>query len=359
LNKDLAVGMCFYNPFKFEIMNENIIRTCEHLLESWKDIYVVELIYNDPELNQESIKDKLPKGVEVLQVRCDSLMWHKEQLLNILAKHVINNEGYDNFAAFDADILFENPDWPQRILAKLETYQIVQCYNKGKSGWHPNEDPQSVKPSFLCRWFHDQKTNWSFPGGAWSARKKFWTECGFFEYNIAGGGDTVFASALLYPACGFDDWERKYKKTDVFFESNSYETSYETYRHNLNTTMRTWYGYVNQTALYQVHGARTKRAYVNRQQILQSINLIKDINRNKHNLTEWVNPNNVRAKLLSNYFKARNDDNPNINATTGAIVPCTCLITCQLNSLLYEKDKVYEIALADANEKFKIEWGQI
>ena len=51
----------------------------------------------------------LPESDQVLHVRCPSILWQKERLLNVAIDHLPPSS--KKVAWLDADVFFENPEW--------------------------------------------------------------------------------------------------------------------------------------------------------------------------------------------------------------------------------------------------------
>jgi len=353
--RDLATGMCFYDPFGSKAMQDNLKNTVAQLCSTNKHVWVVELLYDYEGLNNTSMRDQVDRRCKWLTLRSSSLMWHKEQMLNRLAEHLITIEDYDAVNMVDADILFTNDDWAQRIRAQLEDYQVVQSYSEGKSGWQPGGACQSERQGVVARWMKKQSTNANYPGGGWAARAEVWLDAGLFEYNLVGGGDTAFASALLYPLVGGDYWlEFPWSKI-----SGTYQEAYHNYRECLNEIVGSSISYVKQEALFQIHGARSNRNYINRHRLLQDIDLRpgKELHRNTDGLLEWVHLDGERARKISQYFLGRDCDNDNEGAATP--VECVCLKKCFLeDGRLCEPGKTYHLLPRQVNHHFELAWAR-
>lgn len=116
-----------------------------------------------------------------------AMVWQKERLLNLGTRSV--DSGKVMF--LDADCIFEEPDWYDRVVHSLEQYDVVQCFN-------------SFRYTFDDRVYHTQgaiarlsvygKYNGSATGGAWAFNAPVPS---LYEHAIVGGGDTIFCDWLL------------------------------------------------------------------------------------------------------------------------------------------------------------------
>lgn len=69
----------------------------------------------------------LPKSDNILQVRCPSVMWQKERLLNFAIDHLPNS--CKKVAWLDTDIFFENPRWAVETASLLDNFPVVQPFD--------------------------------------------------------------------------------------------------------------------------------------------------------------------------------------------------------------------------------------
>jgi len=350
MRRDLAVGMPFFNPLNTQQMIDNLVRTTKHLLETFSEIWVIEILYTNG-LNNKSVSRHLDPKVNIISLEANSLMWHKEQIMNYLGKFLVNEESYEAVAMFDADVIFENPDWHQRILIQLEEYKIVQCFSDGVSAWDSQNNSGVRKLSFLTRWFKHQLLTDSFPGGAWAARSEFWG-VGFFEYALVGGGDSAFAFALLNSVHENDLWANRMNKIlsnigDTL--SPTYAKAYDNYTKDLNEVVGSNMFQVTQRAMFQICGKRSNRSYVNRHQLLNKLDLGKELYRNEYGLTEWVNPKSFRVKLIRDYFRSRISDQP-----LNTLLKCVCIRDHFMpNSSLCKEATVKWLNISQMSKHFK------
>ena len=107
-NKNLAVVCCYFNHGNYKTKLNNFIEYYEDISQYIDKVLTVELISNNS-------TQQLPKKVNSLKVYSDSVLWHKENLLNIGIKQLID-EGYKYIAWLDADILFQDSFWVEEAL---------------------------------------------------------------------------------------------------------------------------------------------------------------------------------------------------------------------------------------------------
>ena len=100
--RDFAAVTCFFNFSESKLREQAYVEFCENLKEQGVELYSIELIYDNraPFTKQ---------GEKSFHMHSDSVLWSKENLLNILIKKL--PERIEKVAWLDADIIFENPDW--------------------------------------------------------------------------------------------------------------------------------------------------------------------------------------------------------------------------------------------------------
>jgi len=352
MSKELAVGLCLFDPFYSEDMRQNAIKCATLLNRVWPHVFFIELIYTPKHLNSKSIKSELPSGVNYLQIKAKSVMFVKEQLMNICARHAID-KGYQSFMALDADILFDDELWPQRIISRLEDYKVVEGYKTAEWGWNPDTDECMIKDRSTVRVFFDQNAYGGFPGGAWAADDEFWTELGFFEDLILGPGDALFAASLT---------DRYAKKNPVPMAdkvltmraqklSESFVSQFREYEQKIADLVGHKFFYANQHVRFLFHGSKKFKYYGQRFAIMEGFSS-QELKKNKAGVFEWVDPKSLRARLMESYFCAKNK-----HLDWNVSVPCICNRTCYTGSKHYEGGtREHPILLSKINQNFSIDW---
>jgi len=269
-------------------------------MENEKDIilYVVELAYNNQKfyVTEENNKNHL-------QLRTDTPLWHKENMINIgVAKLLPKN--WKAMAWIDSDIEFENINWASDVLKILNgSKDIVQlfshCIDMDK-----DTNAMSIFPSF-CYQFCKNHTyggigiNMWHPGYGWACnRKTFERMGGLYEFGILGSGDHCMAFSFINNSL-------KCVNVDV---SNDYKQSIKDFE-NKSKNLRL--GYVPGIILHYYHGSKKNRQYSERWKILVKHNYspLKHITKNSDGLL--IPSESCPKELLSDilqYFFERNED---------------------------------------------------
>ena len=166
-----------------------------HMLDSGVQLTVVECAYG------ERPHEIVPaEGVRHIPVRARTLLWTKENLLNLGIASLPQDWRY--VAWIDADIAFRRPDWAAETVHALQLHDIVQpwtdCYDLGPNGEH-----LAVHRSF-CRIWQDGGAvgpgygTFAHPGYAWAATRQAldWLG-GLVETAALGAADHHMALALV------------------------------------------------------------------------------------------------------------------------------------------------------------------
>ena len=223
------------------------------------------------------------KSNSYLYVRTESLLWHKETLLN----HLIKSSGRFKYVFWlDTDVFFENTKWLVESCKKLEVAHVVQpfgwavhldrnqsfdefendvpaighTYNTVERHNHKNK----IWNSFGKIWANKDKLKQDFNsltydqhghvGFAWGAQGKYIRKVGLYEQALIGGGDHIMAHAFSNQ----DDEELR----------NVYSSSYYLIHDYFKKVNRHCYGvildYVDGGVQHMWHGDLKDRDYYNR-----------------------------------------------------------------------------------------------
>jgi hypothetical protein len=301
---DTAVLMVFYNPVGFKRILNNIMYIMRILKEKNIPCYVIECVFND-EKPQVTGAD--------LVVHSNSLMFYKEQLINKLERVV--PEKYTKIVTLDGDIMFDAPDWLDQVSISLDTYDVIQPYDRACWLTPDNKRIGSWKYGYGYALtenipIHKNNVNSYHPGFAWAFKRKIFQDLGgFFPNAVVGSGDGVFAFNFLKGGIP-SYW--KYMMTlgrknifDIILED------WAAYHENFKQ-VNPKIGYIKIRAMHLFHGLRMNRQYVSR----YSYSPIKVVGKtwndifstNKDGLTEFIEPS--MRKSLFKYFKTRNEDIP-------------------------------------------------
>lgn len=263
-------------------------------------LYVVELCYDNQKF-QVTDSDN-PRH---LQVRGDTPLWHKENMINMGVNHLLPNN-YKAFAWIDMDISFESPSWALDTLKILNgSRDIVQLFSHAIDEDHSG-DTMSIFTSFGHQYAHNKKyknkydvNNYFHSGFAYAMTKKAYLQInGLLEISILGSGD--FNMAMSWIGHGVKsingNCSDNYKKSIKEFEDKS---------------LGVRVSYIQGVIKHKFHGQKTKRFYNERWKILVDNKYDPYLHVEYRSDGLLVPTKECPQKLLddiNNYFKSRDED---------------------------------------------------
>ena len=302
--EDTAVLMVFYNPVGFKRILKNILYIMKILKEKKIPCYVAECVFN-------GAKPQVT-GADLV-VHSNSFMFYKEQLFNKL--ETIVPEKYTKIVTLDGDIMFDAPDWLDQVSIALDTYDVIQPYDKACWLTPDNKRIGSWKYGYayaLTENIEINKNNINsyHPGFSWAFKRKIFQDLGgFYPKGVIGSGDGMFTFNFL------KDGIPSYWKTMMTLgRKNIFDIILEDWPayHDNFKRVNPKVGYIKIRAMHLFHGLRVNRQYVSRYAYFpaQVIGKTWDeiFTTNKYGLTEFIDPS--MRKSLFKYFKTRNEDIP-------------------------------------------------
>lgn len=207
-HSEAVIVSCFFNPQNSPyrlLAFQKFYRSIKHLNHR-----IIECVIGDA-------KPQLPDSPYITRVHSDSLLWHKEALLNKLISELPKKFKYVFW--LDADVKFTNLDWLVNSVQELQMNNIVQpfeyCVHLERNQSEPDfnldayrglvADPQKRHPrlwrSFCANY---ATTNLSgeknydvhgHVGFAWGARREILEEVPLYDRGLIGGADHIMAHA--------------------------------------------------------------------------------------------------------------------------------------------------------------------
>ena len=287
---------CFFNFSESKLREQAYVEFCENLKEQGVELYSIELIYD----NREPFTKQ---GEKSFHMHTDSVLWSKENLLNILIKKL--PERIEKVAGLDADIIFENPDWAVEANRKLDDTPFLQLastferLNKWQEvveyrmsmarGYARNHKQFMRTPNDPYGWdtaSEGKPANNYHPGYAWAASRKFLSEGGLYEYDIVGGGDIsmffccVSENAIAISPTHAERWsDHDESHFKVFDEYNC--KAYDFVRGNV--------GYISGNVTHIWHGDGKNSTYKPRHALTRNVDFVKDLKKDERGLLVWEN----------------------------------------------------------------------
>jgi len=281
------------------------------LLEKEVKVILVECAYGS---RHYQLADMAGPRVTFVPVRSRSLLWIKENLLNIGIHRLPHQAWY--IGIFDADIEWRHNGWAVDTMNALDIYPVVQpwqyAYDLGPKNEHSlvhrsfaslHHEGKYVIPRF------DEKTwqlvnhpyQYPHPGYAWAFRRDFLEHTGgLFEYGGVGSGDHHMALALVGSA--------------HMSIPRGVNSSYKSLLMNWQTRAQSFnglkLGHTYHTIEHSFHGRKENRAYNTRWQMFldHSFDPVHDVKRNTYGVLEFAGNKPKLEQEWDRYLRARNED---------------------------------------------------
>ncbi len=275
-----------------------------HMLDSGVQLTVVECSYGDRPHELSGTP-----GVRHVPVRARTLVWTKENLLNLGVAQLPDSAKY--IAWIDADVLFRNPGWAAETVQALQIHDVVQpwsdCYDLGPRGEH-----LQVHRSFCRQWQDGQSVGegygvFAHPGYAWAATRQAleWLG-GLIETAALGAADHHMALALVGKV------ERSipgnltagYKRPMIAWQQRA--------QHHIAGNI----GFVPGTIEHEWHGQKARRRYIERWDVLAryAFDPDTDLRRNSYGVLELAGNKPELRRAMEGYFRQRDEDSNSMEA---------------------------------------------
>lgn len=236
------------------------------------------------------------------KVNSPSVLWLKENLVNIAVGHLPNDWKYVSW--IDADITFLNENWVNETIQELRMYDVIQmfrtCINLGPQG-------EAIKIDKSFGYMHrdsntpymkTDKYGFWHPGYAWACNRKAWNQMnGLLDWAILGSGDRHMAMSFIGKAL-----------------DSAPGNIHQNYKNMLNEFQakckKLELSYIDGTILHHWHGRYEDRKYRERWDILtkNKFNPIDDIEMSDSGLIHLTMSGERMQSELNDYFIGRRED---------------------------------------------------
>jgi hypothetical protein len=304
MTDDFAVVTCFFSYVKNSYAVRGYKQFKDNLERQGVKLYTVELAFTD--------EDYLLKEDDVyLRLRTDTVLWHKERLLNILTQRLPPH--VDKVAWLDCDVFVENDNWAEEVSYLLNEYKIVQL---GREHLYLNTLGQvDRKHGTLGYGIHHRASDWNnyavhHPGLGWAAsRDLFFKHGGLFEYAISGGGDGImgyiFANGTGEDFNDMKNWITDWKYKVYKEHCPTMINKIEDYKNKVAPYVNGSVTYLDSKVLHKYHAPQSRRGYLSRPNILKGIDFYKDLLKDDNGLFKW---RDMRYNLVLEKFFSMKDD---------------------------------------------------
>lgn len=237
-----------------------------------------------------------------LQLRTTSEIWHKENALNLGVQRLPDDWEY--VAWIDADVTFQRPDWIEETLHQLQHYKIVQMFQSAID-LGPEGESLQIHNGFVWSYLEGKPFGKSYefwhPGFAWACTREAWDGMGgLLDRPVCGAADHHMATSLIGRAeSSFPAQVTLGYKQDILH-----------WQERAEKAIKRDIGYVPGTLFHHWHGAKKKRYYVERWQILidNKFDPNTDICKDAQGLYRLTGNKPKLRDDLRRYFRARRED---------------------------------------------------
>ena len=220
-------------------------------------LYIVEMAYNTQQFIVTNSFNK-----RHLQVRSDTPIWHKENMINLGVKLLPSN--YKAFAWIDADIEFDSNSWALDTLKILNgSKDIVQIFSHAIDMYRDETTIQIFNGfgySFCKKKAYNKRSiDYWHPGFAWAITRKAYEKVGIYDKGILGSGDNIIALSLINKVHIIHNLKYNLDYINSMLE-------YQEKAKHLRL------GYVPGIIRHHYHGSKKNRQYTERWQLLIKYN---------------------------------------------------------------------------------------
>jgi hypothetical protein len=296
----LHVVTAIFNPIGWESRLRLYRNFEQHMLESGVRLTTVECVLGE----RPHVLGGTP-GVNHIPVRASTLLWNKENLINIGISRLPND--WKQVAWIDADIRFRRREWAAETVDQLQQYEVLQpwsdCYDLGPQGEHV-----AHHRSFCRQWCNGAPVGpshcyvFAHPGYAWAAtRHAIDAVGGLMETAAAGAGDHHMALALI----------GKVHMSVPRGVAPGYMRPLIQWQHRATHTINYNIGYLEGSTIeHHWHGRKPDRKYIERWDIITKhfFDPDTDIKRNIWGVLELTGEKPSLKRDIDRYFRQRNED---------------------------------------------------
>ena len=294
------------NPIRWQAPDRLYRDFAQHMLDSGVVLHVIECAYGDRPFTCE-----MP-NVDHIGVRAKTMIWNKENLLNIGIRRVPEAK---YIAWIDSDVFFRQASWAADAVHALQLYDVLQpwstAYDLG-----PNDEHLTAHRSF-CRVLHDGDPVsprgdkwWYGDGGPYTYPHSGYAWCitrvafawlgGLLDIGGMGSGDFHMAQGLV----GAAQCSMPYG-THPAYQRHVMRWQERALRH-VNGNI----GYLPGTVEHRFHGAKPKRNYIGRWDMFlkHQFNPDEDLKPNCDGVYELSGNKPELRRDFDAYLRSRSED---------------------------------------------------
>ena len=291
----------YFNPSKYKKRLENYKAFRKSSKTQRLKLLTVELALKDePFTLQKSDADIL------VQVRSNSIMWHKERLINIGFQNL--PQDCTKIAWLDCDLIFLNKEWVRETSSLLNKYDLVQPFS---SVLQTDKKLRVINENFGFGYYcknnigskngkdPSKYATWGF---GWAAKRSLIDIMGgLYDKNIIGGGDNIVKLSF-----GFTDIRKElFSENHVLDLENYFDINKDS-----KSITRKQISCTSGNAKHLWHGDIKNRGYGKRDEILieEHYNPTADLKLNSDKCFEFTEINGKLEDKIKSYFDSRKED---------------------------------------------------
>ena len=287
MTDDLAAITCFFSYAKNLQAVQRYKEFKSTLEKQGVKLYTIELAFFD--------EDYLLDGNVYLRLRTDTVLWHKEALLNILANRLPPH--VKKIAWLDSDIFIEDDDWAKKLSRDLDHYNVIEI---GREHIYLNKEGDVEREHMTSGYaIHHKISTWKdfskyHPGLGWASRRELFTQHGgLFKYGLSGGGDGVMAYIfgksrwLSMRKMEMSNWMPDWKYNIFKDGCPSMIEKVKEYRDKVIPYVDGKVSYLDSRVIHKYHAPVARRNYMSRPHVLKGIDLHNDILEDSNGLFKW------------------------------------------------------------------------
>lgn len=293
--REMAVICCHFNWCGYKNPTRNLHRFLTQMKAQKIPLYGVELSLTD------EFATKNMANWKHMKVGPQNICFQKEACLNIAEKMVPPQ--YRKIAWIDPDLFFYNKNWYIEAVELLDKHKVIQLFSQYLPS-DRNGKTDAYTPSMMKRRSEGTAGLMGVPGGALAARRELWSVgSGLYPYCFIGGGDSVFLHAI-------NDIDKNNQLITKILKTpfGEHSKAFTNWKKNALAYVNKDVGFLEGSVYHEWHGDSSDRGYVSRHEILNSIDISKNIKLNSEGVVEICDVNLEVYFKIMNYFKDRRED---------------------------------------------------
>jgi hypothetical protein len=241
-----------------------------------------------------------------LQTRTNTEIWVKENQINLAVRYLLPRN-WKYMAWIDCDIEFRDPNWAMEAMQQLQHFALIQPFRSAVD-LGPHGDVMQTFDSFGYRVQTGKPLQvnandgyaFGHPGFAWACRRDFYEAVGgLLDVAILGSGDTSMAwGAIGRPSVWINPGVHDgYKAKVAEWSAKAVQITHKQV------------GYSSGRIEHSFHGAKVRRGYLSRWQILidHKFNPVTDLRYDSQGLLRVIGKPGLEA-AIHQYNLSRNED---------------------------------------------------